>query len=105
MRPLVEFNCLTLVVGDVILAEARYVHADAFVDGWCWCWFWCDVFVDVDVDVSLLFINNSPPKLQLGNQPWTAENVDFDVDVELMMLLLVFAFDHNIQPIYTLLTS
>ena len=38
VRPLVEFNCLTLVVGDVILAEARYVHADAFVDGWCWCW-------------------------------------------------------------------
>ena len=33
VRPLVEFNCLTLVVGDVILAEARYVHADAFVDG------------------------------------------------------------------------
>ena len=33
VRPLVEFNCVALVVGDVILAEARYVHADAFVDG------------------------------------------------------------------------
>ena len=33
VRPLVEFNCVALVVGDVILAEARYVNADAFVDG------------------------------------------------------------------------
>ena len=60
--------------------------------------------VDVDVDVSPLFINSSPPKLQLCNISLDSYNVDFDVDVELMMLLLVFAFDHNTQPIYTLLT-
>ena len=61
--------------------------------------------VDVDVDVSPLFINSSPPKLQLCNISLDSYNVAFDVDVELMMLLLVFAFDRNTQPIYTLLTS
>ena len=58
-----------------------------------------------DVDVDVLVRCLLTVLLQSYNYaiyPWTATMLP--LMFELMMLLLVFAFDRNTQPIYTLLT-